>query len=466
MNAITPAEAQQPHNIEAEQQVLGALLAAGEDADRRVAYVAACGGAEVFFEPAHAAIFTEIARRVGAGLVADAVGMKAWAAEADALKGLGGGAAYLVRLQLAAVASAAFKDYAKHLADQRARRMVLETLEAGRLAALDEREDVPTITGRLETALGAIAAPSRRQSVSIMRATHKAMEDFLAARAGDRRGVVGTGLHTLDGLFGGFRPGEMVLLGGRPSMGKTSVALSLALNAARAGHGVLFASLEMNPDQMAVRAISEGTSQLGRAVTYRDILSGAVRDADMDVVTESARRLAELPIEFLAREYNDIGAFVGEVKAQKRRKGASLGLVVIDYLQLLKGQGRGRYEDITNISIEVKGLAGATGLPILALSQLSRQVESREDKRPNLSDLRESGQLEQDADAVMFCYRDEYYLEREEPTDPDQHDDWAQAMKAARHRVDVIVAKQRQGAVGTARLRCNVATNMLWEDRF
>jgi len=140
-------------------------------------------------------------------------------------------------------------------------------------------------------------------------------------------------------------------------------------------------------------------------------------------------------------------------------------LVVIGYLQLMEAQARNRYEEITKVSIALKSLAMSIKAPVIALSQLSRAVEQREDKRPMLSDLRESGQLEQDADSILFCYRDEYFCEREEPdhSDPDEWAAWNDAITACRNRVDIILAKQRQGRIGTARCGINVATNYLWE---
>ena len=173
-----------------------------------------------------------------------------------------------------------------------------------------------------------------------------------------------------------------------------------------------------------------------------------------------------LPITFLPRQYSDIGALFAGARQVQRAMGGAMRLLIVDYAQLLRSQAKGRYEQITEISIALKALSGQLNVPVIALSQLSRQVEQRDDKRPMLSDLRESGQLELDADAVLFCYRDEYYLEREKP---DDHDfgalgDWQAAMERVHNRLEIIVAKQRQGATGTAYVRFNPAINLVWED--
>lgn len=266
-------------------------------------------------------------------------------------------------------------------------------------------------------------------------------------------------------MFGGFWPGEMTLLGGRPSMGKTAVALSVALNAARAGHKVGIFSLEMNPEQLALRAVAEATTYQGQAIYYETIRRGDVQERDMPVIAKAAESVGGLPIAFLAREYADLGGLHSGATRVKAMLGG-LDLLIVDYVQLVNADARSRVEQITQISIALKTLAGRLNVPILALSQLSRAVENRDDKRPMMSDLRESGQLEQDADAVMFCYRDEYYLQRTEPEDmgSDEYAQWRQAMQRARHRIEIIIAKQRQGAVGTAHLRCNPAANKIWED--
>lgn len=249
-------------------------------------------------------------------------------------------------------------------------------------------------------------------------------------------------------------------------MGKTGVALSIALNAARAGHGVCIASLEMNPEAMAMRALSEATANARNAVYYSKMRRGDMSEPQIDTLRKCAIEVANLPITFLPRNFADIGALMAGAKQAQRTMQGGMSLMVIDYAQLLQSKAQNRYEQITEISIALKRLAGQMNVPVLALSQLSRAVEQRDDKRPMLSDLRESGQLEQDADTVMFCYRDEYYLEREKPADMEQMEAWESSMRQAANRLEIIVAKQRQGEIATARVRFNPATNLIWEDRF
>jgi replicative DNA helicase len=260
----------------------------------------------------------------------------------------------------------------------------------------------------------------------------------------------------------------MWLLGGRPSMGKSSVALSMALNAARAGHGVIIASLEMTPSALAMRALSEATTSTSHSTSYMDLRQGAFSEDQARALHGCAKHVSELPIIFLPREYQDADLMqVGVKQALRRLPRDKTPLVVVDYAQLMRSKARTRYEQITDVSMALKGMAMTLELPVIALSQLSRAVEQRDDKRPMMSDLRESGQLEQDADGVMFCYRDEYYLERQKPADEGDLQkiaDWETLMSAAHNRLEIIVAKQRQGRVGTAHVRLNPATNHIWED--
>ncbi len=445
---------------DAEQQVLGAALVAVSS----LSEISSHGGAELFHDPVHQGIYELMREKHKRGELVSPVSLADWANEHPGVKELGG-APYLVRMAGAAVSRSQLPYQCEFLADLRAKRGVYDAVRAVQddIRAGDAACDV--ILARLDAAISAVDVKGQAQTVSMLKAVTIAMENAIAAQSGDFKGIVPTGIESLDEYVGGFRSGELILLGGRPSMGKTSVALNVALNAARAGHPVIICSLEMNPEAMAVRAISEQTAQHHKAVAYRDILGGNVVDWQMEAVAEAAREIAALPIQFLTREFSDIGSMkAGVIQAQKAM-GQKAALLVIDYAQLLKTQAKSRYEQITEISIELKALAGKMGFPVLALSQLSRALEQRDDKRPMLSDLRESGQLEQDADTVLFCYRDEYYLEREKPEfdDIESMTGWEDAMKRSRNKLEIIVAKQRQGPIGTANVMCNVALNRIWE---
>jgi len=450
-----------PHSVEAEQVVLGALLLSLDGLHEAKSR----GGTRLFYDPVHESIFALICEKEKRGELVSPVALAEWAKGNDAFSDLGG-PGYLARLAGAATTASQFPYYIDMLADLSAKRGVQKALTVASDGIADGDSRCDAIIARLDADIAALDVQGGAQTVSMLRAVTVAMQNALAAKQGERSGLVPTGIGRLDDMVGGFRPGELILLGGRPSMGKSSVALNIALNAARSGTPVIICSLEMNPEAMAVRAISEETGRQGKAVTYREILNGSIVDWQMDAATEAAKKVAELPIQFLTREFSDLASMrAGVVQAQKVL-GGKAGLLVIDYAQLLRSQAKSRYEQITEISIELKALAGKMNLPVLALSQLSRALEQRDEKRPMLSDLRESGQLEQDADTVLFCYRDEYYLERDKPEaglDEGALEAWQDAMERARNRLEIIVAKQRQGPIGTANVMCNVALNRIWE---
>lgn len=452
-----------PHNVTAEQQVLGALLLYPE----RTGVVGAAGGRDLFYDPVHSDIFDMIARRERDGAHVSPVALNDEANGHPGMKDLGGGR-YLVRLAGAAISPSEVSDYIDILADAKAKRDLLVRLAEAQAAIVKGGEPAGTIAGRLEASLIAADRAGGPKPVSMLKAVTTAVEQSWAAYNGDDGAAVHSGINALDQIVTGFYPGEMVLLGGRPSMGKTAVALSMALNVAREGQGVVICSLEMNPEAMALRAMSEATARAGQGISYAKMRRGDMAPQQIDALKSAAEEVAELPITFLPRQFADLGALYSGAKQARRILGEdNMKLLIVDYAQLLRSPQSSRYEQITEISIALKNLAGQLNVPVLALSQLSRAVEQRNDKRPTLADLRESGQLEQDADAVLFCYRDEYYLEREEPDlfhEPDKHDVWRSAMDAARHKLEIIVAKQRQGAIGTANVKCNPALNIVWED--
>lgn len=447
--------------VEAEQQLLGAALLGfgGVEAIRDF------GGADLFGDPLHATIAGAILARASAGALVSPVTIGAALGANPALAEVGG-PAYLVRLAGCAIAAHAARDYAALLADLRRKRQLVAAINEAQAAIARGEDESDLIAGRLEAALIGIGqARSGRRMVPFAEAVAAAVSASLAAYNGEAVPAVQSGIAALDDLTGGFHAGELILVGARPSMGKTALALSIALNVARAGGGVAIASLEMTPQALATRALSEATARMRTAAGTTQIRRGHLTENQCRAVVECGREIVDLPITFLPAGYSDLGALIAGIR-QARARMRDLRLIVIDYLQLIRGEGAKRYEQITEISIALKALAAETGIPILALSQLSRAVESRNDKRPQLSDLRESGQLEQDADTIIFPYREEYYVEREEPDplDDEAHTAWRGALAAVRNRLDLIVAKQRQGPTGVARVRCNVALNLIWED--
>lgn len=458
IEAIQAAE-ELPMNVEAEQQLLGSLLLV----PGRLDALGATARKELFADPVHQRIFAEIKRRHNAQELVSPVALRLWAENDEGLKLLGG-PTYLVRLAGASIAGDQVQSYAQFLDELRAKRDLQAAIQEAQRRLVEPDSNAAEVAGALEAALMANPASSGDAPVSMLKAVTGALGQSFAAYSGEETDCQPTHIMALDRMIGGFYPGEMILLGGRPSMGKTAVALSMALNVARSGHGVAIASLEMTPEALAYRALSESTSQMRNAVPYARMRRGDVTEPQMDTMRDAAKAIAEMPVQILPQSFRDLGAlYAGAKRAKSLLGGAGLRLLVVDYLQLLRAPGKGRYEQITEISIALKALAAQLECPILALSQLSRQVEQREDKRPQLSDLRESGQLEQDADTILFCYRDEYYLERERPEDGDDLAEWQDAMDRARNRLDIIVAKQRQGEIGTARVRFNPALNLVWE---
>lgn len=288
----------------------------------------------------------------------------------------------------------------------------------------------------------------------------------IEAYQGTNSDLVRFGIPALDDIIPGLYPGELTLLGGRPAMGKSAVALTMALNAARAGHGVAIASLEMTPAAMAQRALSEASAQYGCAVPYVDMRTGIMSEDQVRGLVENAEGVGNLPITFLSRAHANVEALSMAVR-QIARANPKFRLLIVDYAQLLKSsRGRSRYEQVTEISIALKGIAMSLNIPVVALSQLSREVDKRDDKRPVLSDLRESGQLEQDADSVLFCYRPEYYLAQTDPgsKDLDKQANWQIELEEARGKLEIGVAKQRMGQTGVAHCRCALATNTVWSE--
>lgn len=444
-------------SVEAEQIVLGSILID----NAHVSIVAERGGDVLFYDPAHREIWKRAATLERDGILASPVSLREWF-NAQPWSEYLGGASYLVRL--AGVSNSHVAYHADYLRELHNKRQIIQALDLARSDTLNGETPAAHISERLIATLSAVEGGRGATLVSMMSATRTAADQAFRASKGEAGDFVPTGIHALDRLIGGLYPGELILLGGRPSMGKTSVALNMGLNAARAGHGVAFCSFEMTPEALALRAVSERMASQGNAVSYRDLRAGQWDVRLNDAFASACENVAELPMYMLPREYADIGALMAGAKRAKAMLRGNLKLLIVDYVQLMRAHGKSnRYELITEVSTALKNLAGQLNIPVVALSQLSRQVEQREDKRPQLSDLRESGQLEQDADAVLFTYRDEYYLEREKPDSPEELLLWESAMERAKNRLEIICAKQRQGPIGTANVLCNVAFNRIWE---
>ncbi len=454
-----------PHNIEVEQALLGALLVNNDVFDR----VAATVRAEHFFDPVHARIFEVAGDRIRKNALATPVTLKAFFEGDEGLKLLGG-PAYLVRLAGAAISIFAARDYAQIIYDLAIRRdLILIGQDIAEKAARIETDSEPR--DQIVEAEQALYQLGEQGKVdqgfqSFRRAVLDAVNVANAAylRDGGLAGI-SSGLADLDRKLGGLHPSDLLILAGRPSMGKTALATNVAFNIARAykrgvkpdgsegaieGGVVGFFSLEMSAEQLAARILSEAAR-----VPSNRIREGSMTEEEMRRFIEAAKALETCPLFIDDTPALPISTIAARARRLKRQHG--LDALFIDYLQLAKpasARSDGRVQEVSEITQGLKAIAKELNIPVIALSQLSRQVESREDKRPQLSDLRESGSIEQDADVVMFVFREEYYKEREKPGDHDIEAmaKWKDEMNALHGRAEVVIGKQRHGPIGTVEL--------------
>jgi len=454
-----------PHNIEAEQQLLGAILSSNDILDR-VDDLVKPGH---FHDPVHREIFTMAAARIAKGLQTDATTLKNFVAEIPGLADLGG-AEYLLRLQLSAIATSAARDYAQLIHDLALRRELIDLgksiADRATRMAEDRSPDEQIVEAEADLFKLASSGTVSKGFQSFLRALTDAVQIANAAynRGGGLAGL-STGLTDMDKILGGLHNSDLLIIAGRPSMGKTSLATNIAFNVAKAwkrgrkqdgtdgtvdGGVVGFFSLEMSAAQLAQRVLSEAA----------EVPSELIRRGDLNEQEFQRYMLAAQDLERCPLYIDDTPALpISQVAARARRLKRSPGgldLLIVDYLQLLRGSGKAdnRVNEVSEITQGLKAIAKELNIPVIALSQLSRQVESREDKRPQLSDLRESGSIEQDADVVMFVYRGEYYKEREKPAEDNLEamTRWQQEMESLHGRAEVIIGKQRHGPVGSIEL--------------
>ncbi len=452
-----------PHNIEAEQQLLGAILTNNDIYDR----ISSVIKAEQFFDPVHQRIFEIAAARIQKNALASPVTLKAFFDEDSGLKELGG-PAYLVRLAGAAISAYAARDYAQMIYDLSVRRELIQlgrdiSAQAARVEVASEPKDQIIEAEQRLYKLGEQGTVERGFQ-SFLKAVTDAVNIANAAyqRDGGLAGI-STGLIDMDKKLGGLHPSDLLILAGRPSMGKTSLATNIAFNIAKAhrrgrlpdgtegavdGGVVGFFSLEMSAEQLAARILSEASE-----VPSEQIRRGDMTEQEFRRFVEAAKALEACPLYIDDTPALPISQVAARAHRLKRTHG--LDVLIIDYLQLLKGTSKeNRVQEVSEITQGLKAIAKELNIPVIALSQLSRQVENREDKRPQLSDLRESGSIEQDADVVMFVYRDEYYREREKPGDHELEKmaQWQSVMESVHGKAEVIIGKQRHGPIGTIEL--------------
>ncbi|MCF6316964.1 MAG: replicative DNA helicase [Marinosulfonomonas sp.] len=473
MNEITPVNTGQqeagitdalPHNVEAEQQLLGAILTNNDIYDR----IAAIIGPQHFFEPVHARIFEVASSRIAKNNLASPVTLKAFLEDDEGLKELGG-PAYLVRLAGAAISGFAARDYAQMIYDLAIRR---ELIGLGRdisdkAAKVDIASEPKEQIIEAEQALYALGEQGQTDSgfQSFLKAVTDAVNVANAAyqRDGGLAGI-STGLTDMDKMLGGLHPSDLLILAGRPSMGKTALATNIAFNIAKAyqkgirhdgiegavnGGVVGFFSLEMSAEQLAARILSEASE-----VPSDQIRRGDMTEEEFRRFVEAAKQLEACPLYIDDTPALPISQLAARARRLKRTHG--LDVLIIDYLQLVRPATAkdSRVNEVSEITQGLKAIAKELEIPVIALSQLSRQVENRDDKRPQLSDLRESGSIEQDADVVMFVYREEYYKEREKPGDHEleKMQTWMADMEALRGKAEIVIGKQRHGPIGHVEL--------------
>jgi replicative DNA helicase len=476
MNAIDPplfglSQRQPPANLEAEQALLGALLANNKAYERVSEFLAP----EHFADAVHGRIFEAIARRIEGGQLADPVTLRATFEHSGLLDEVGG-PAYLAQLLSAMVGIINAGDYGRTIYDAWIRRQLIDLGEVtvNRAFGAEPELDGSSQIEAAEQALFDLATKGGAEGSAMSFEAALTMAINTAARAFERDGKVSgltTGLTDLDGKTGGLHPSDLLILAGRPGMGKTALATKIAYGAAQAllaearvdnpnaeaKQAVAIFSLEMSAEQLATRLLAEEAR-----VSSDRIRRGEIGQKDFDNFVTVSRRISRLPLVIDDTPAITLSALRTRCRRLKRTRG--LALVVVDYLQLMRPAAGtkpdNRVLEISQITQGLKAIAKELAVPVLALSQLSRAVESREDKRPQLSDLRESGTIEQDADAVMFVYRDEYYLQMRMPKPTDMKDsdfqtaldDWQRKMELVHNKAELLLAKQRHGPTGTIQL--------------
>jgi replicative DNA helicase len=468
MNAIAPFAsaapvAAMPHNLEAEQALLGCLMfdnAAFERLSDRLR-------GSHFYEPFHQRLYTAIEDHIRQGLLAEPTILMERFKQDPAFQEFGG-LRYLADLVDRAPPAANAPDYARVVYDLALRREliriggdIIKEAPEPETAALDQIE-------RAEQSLYSLAETGKPSSgfVSFAEALKGAVQ--MAGEAYQREGKLAglaTNLDDLDQKLGGLYPSDLLVLAGRPSMGKTALATNIAFNVARnyryeitpegrktvSGGVVAFYSLEMSAEQLAMRILADASG-----VSSDRLRKGEIDATDYGRVRDAAIEIGESPLFIDATGGLSISKLAARARRLKRAE-HGLDLIIVDYLQLVttgdSGGQKNRVQEISEITGGLKALAKELNVPIIALSQLSRQVESREDKRPQLSDLRESGSIEQDADVVMFVYRESYYLGRAEPKEgTEEHLKWQEDMDHLRHQAEVVIGKQRHGPIGIVKL--------------
>lgn len=425
-------------NVDAEIELLGAVLCENALLDR----VADVIGDDDFSEPLHQQIYDAALREVSLGKTANAISLRGYFADENT-------PAYLMRLT-AAFMGASVIDTAKLIRDLATRRKMRAGLSVASTACADLTVTNAEIISHADAALEGNAKDTIHQPTAA-----ECFDELIEGFRDKSLGVSSGRVEALDKVLGPLRPKQLVIGAGRPGMGKTAVALSYSIGAAMAGHGVLFVSLEMSSRELAARMAADMAFD-HQPIPFAAIRDGNLNQAQEELIRDAGNHLRKLPFQVVDAGNLAVGRLSMLIRRHARRMAANghkLELVVVDYLQLLSPDVRGRsnYEAVSEVSRALKAMAKDNGVAIMALAQLSREVEKRPDRKPQLSDLRDSGQIEQDADAVFFLMRPEYYLRQDEPDAMDpKRGQWEQALADVKGRIDFIVAKRRNGTTGMA----------------
>ena len=442
-----------PNNIEAEQSVIGSILVTNEIFDEINTIISNVN----FYDPMHQKIFNAIESMIYKGMLANPITLKNFFEnEKDDLNI----PEYLIKITKFSTSVRQAIEYSKIIYDMFVRRELIKISEGIIFNAKenDLETNGKTIIENSEKLLYDLAEKGTFNSSLIkFDDAMKQTIEMASAAYKNEGGIVGvpTGLRDLDDRLGGLHQSDLIIIAGRPSMGKTSLATNIAFNAAQniqessAKSSVAFFSLEMSSEQLSTRIISE-QARIGS----NDIRRGRISDEQFDQFLETSKNISELPLYIDETPAISIAAMSNRARRIKRLHG--LDLIVVDYIQLMRGSYNnkdGRVQEISQITQGLKAIAKELSVPVLALSQLSRQVEQRDDHKPQLSDLRESGSIEQDADVVMFVYREGYYLQRKEPREATvEHAEWQAKMNEVAHLAEIIIGKQRHGPIGKVTL--------------
>ncbi len=466
----TEESPQQPCNIEAEQALLGAILSNNDVLSTITSII----DENHFFDPVHRKIFQLCKERISQDRFASPVTMKAFIGEISGLSDLGG-VDYLYKLADSAISIHACNDYAQEIFDLSARRAMIAIGEnlSFRARKADIETSVSDLIEETEQNLFEISETGTR-SIGFQSSLKGATEVVeIVKRASDSYdGLSGlsTGFIDLDKKLGGLQASDLIIIAGRPSMGKTALATNIAYNVAKnfdaygrskdkgstVGGYVGFFSLEMSLTQLSTRILAEKTG-IPSSQIRRGLRSGQPAFDDWERLVEAANEYGKLPLFTDDTSSLTIAQLASRARRQKQTNG--LDLLIVDYLQMVSPTSKRSsvVHEVAEVSRGLKAIAKNLNIPVIAVSQLSRQVEQRDDKRPQLSDLRESGSIEQDADVVMFVYREAYYEGRKKPDESDQIKmmEWTNKMEEISRKAEVIIGKQRNGPIGTVELTFN-----------